>query len=135
MPIELTDEELKALAHDIKVKLTQRFGIRRTARLFDGDAHLAFHLLKETYITVRHVIQAKTPTGNALLERLRKQATAVYLAADEGVAEDLSEGLKLAINEIKRLRAELKWFCDRVDAGEVRSTKTYARFKAILSDE
>ena len=26
----------------------------------------------------------------------------------------------------------LKWFCDRVEKGEIRSKKTYTRFKEIL---
>jgi len=36
--------------------------------------------------------------------------------------------------ENKKMREVMQLFCDRVDAGEVRSTKTYNQFKAILND-
>ncbi len=42
-----------------------------------------------------------------------------------GLFEDLA-----AQNE--KLIADLKWFCDRVESGEVRSKRTYARFKETL---
>lgn len=31
------------------------------------------------------------------------------------------------------MREAMQWFVDRVDAGEVRSRRTYAKFKEILS--
>jgi hypothetical protein len=39
-----------------------------------------------------------------LVDRLRKMATCVYLAAEKGPADDLSDGLTKAANEIERLR-------------------------------
>ncbi|MDX9862548.1 MAG: hypothetical protein RBS99_16700 [Rhodospirillales bacterium] len=41
-----------------------------------------------------------------LVERLRKQAVCVYLAAEAGPANDISASLKAAADEIERLRAE-----------------------------
>lgn len=38
------------------------------------------------------------------------------------------------LDDVKRLRALLKWFCDRVDKGEVRSRKTYQAFKEALEE-
>lgn len=34
-----------------------------------------------------------------------------------------------------KLKDAMQWFCDRVDKGEVRSIKTYKRFKELLSNE
>lgn len=34
----------------------------------------------------------------------------------------------------KKLRGLMQEFCDRVDRGEVRSVKTYAKFRAALAD-
>jgi hypothetical protein len=42
-----------------------------------------------------------------LVNRLRKQAACVYLAAEETVADDLSDGLKKAADEIEQLRRDL----------------------------
>lgn len=36
-------------------------------------------------------------------------------------------------NEHKAMREAMQWFVDRVDAGEVRSRRTYAKFKEILA--
>ncbi len=33
----------------------------------------------------------------------------------------------------RQLEEAMQWFCDRVDKGEVRSKKTYARFKELLN--
>ncbi len=33
----------------------------------------------------------------------------------------------------KELREAMQWFCDRVDKGEVRSKRTYKRFKELLN--
>lgn len=35
--------------------------------------------------------------------------------------------------EHKAMREAMQWFVDRVDAGEVRSRRTYAKYKEILS--
>ena len=40
--------------------------------------------------------------------------------------------LDAANARIAELEGHLRWFCDRRDAGEVRSTKTYERFRATL---
>ena len=37
------------------------------------------------------------------------------------------------LNEAERLREIAQWFCDRVEKGEVRSKKTYTRFKQALT--
>jgi hypothetical protein len=39
-----------------------------------------------------------------------------------------------AADRIEQLEAALREFCDRVDRGEVRSVKTYAKFKALLEE-
>lgn len=38
-----------------------------------------------------------------------------------------------ACNMHDELVEALEWFCDRVDRGEVRSKKTYARYKEIIA--
>jgi len=43
--------------------------------------------------------------------------------------EDLEEREERVYGE---LITAMKWFCDRVDKGEVRSVKTYARFKDLI---
>jgi len=40
------------------------------------------------------------------IERLKKMSKAVYLACEEPVADDISDGIKWAINRIKELEAE-----------------------------
>jgi hypothetical protein len=42
-----------------------------------------------------------------LVIRLRKQAKCVYLAAEQGPADDLSDGLTKAADEIERLRQKV----------------------------
>lgn len=43
--------------------------------------------------------------------------------------EDISEMAK----EHQQMKEAMQWFVDRVDAGEVRSRRTYAKYKEILS--
>lgn len=38
-----------------------------------------------------------------------------------------------AAHKTKEMREAMQGFCDRVDNGEARSTKTYAKFKEILN--
>ena len=37
--------------------------------------------------------------------------------------------------KLREVEAALKWFCSRVERGEVRSTKTYAEFQRILNKQ
>ena len=71
------------------------------------------------------------------LERdmFKKDTLAGYgrnLAKSELIVE-LEDELDTLKAEVQRLREALEWFCHRVEAGEVRSKRTYARFKEILS--
>ena len=43
------------------------------------------------------------------------------------------EKIKELEDENTELKEALKWFCNRVDAGEVRSKRTYERFKELLN--
>lgn len=58
----------------------------------------------------------------------------------ERQAQANAEYIVEACNNYQKLKAEkaellecLRWFCNRVDKGEVRSTKTYNKFKQLLS--
>ena len=44
----------------------------------------------------------------------------------------LEQTIKTLQKENKELKEALRWFCNRVDAGEVRSKRTYERFKELL---
>lgn len=44
----------------------------------------------------------------------------------------LEQTIKTLQKENKELKEALNWFCNRVDAGEVRSKRTYERFKELL---
>lgn len=37
--------------------------------------------------------------------------------------------------ELKECQAHLRWFCHRRDMGQIRSDKTYARFRALLKKQ
>lgn len=37
--------------------------------------------------------------------------------------------------EVAKMRADMQWFLDRVERGEVRSTRTAARFRATLAGD
>jgi ribonuclease HI len=58
---------------------------------------------------------------------------------NEGVISLLEKikNLKIENSNLKKqnkeLREALSWFCNRVDTGEVRSKRTYARFKELLN--
>ena len=45
------------------------------------------------------------------------------------------ECIRALNNENTELKAAMEWFCIRVEAGEVRSKKTYARFRELLVKE
>lgn len=45
---------------------------------------------------------------SALTERLGRQAVAIYLAAESSVADDIADGLRQAVAEIARLKAEVE---------------------------
>lgn len=47
--------------------------------------------------------------------------------------EGYKEHNKQLLEEVERLRNAMQLFCDRVDKGEVRSTKTYNQFKELLT--
>jgi hypothetical protein len=36
--------------------------------------------------------------------------------------------------KINKMKEAMRWFCERVEKGEVRSKRTYARFKQILTE-
>ena len=46
---------------------------------------------------------------------------------------ELESQLKAKSDMCDKLAADLKWFCDRVDNKEIRSMRTYARFKNSLT--
>lgn len=48
--------------------------------------------------------------------------------------DEIDQANARLIAQSPRMAEAMQWFCDRVDAGEVRSTKTYNLFKDILSD-
>lgn len=74
------------------------------------------------------------------LERQRDEAREKLHAATSpaiaGVLQSMSQNLEV-LDRVKSQRDELlaiaQEFCDRVDRGEIRSVKTYARFKAAIA--
>lgn len=67
-----------------------------------------------------------------LVDRLRAPAY-WFSGSDEGHEGENNAPYEAAV-EIERLRAALREFCDRVDRGEVKSVRTYAKFKALLEE-
>jgi chromosome segregation ATPase len=61
----------------------------------------------------------------------RKQAVNELRAALSAVTADRD---RLAA-EVAKMRADMQWFLDRVERGEVRSTQTAARFRATLAGD
>lgn len=45
------------------------------------------------------------------------------------------ECIRALNKENMELKQAMEWFCQRVEAGEVRSKKTYARFRELLDRE
>lgn len=56
----------------------------------------------------------------------------LYKGLNGMLQEKENEVLELT-KEVERLRNAMQLFCDRVDKGEVRSTKTYNQFKELLT--
>jgi|SRR5699024_1418227 len=52
---------------------------------------------------------------------------------DSMTAEEAKANAKL-ISKAPEMLEAMQWFCDRVDNGEVRSTKTYKKFKQIIKE-
>ena len=46
--------------------------------------------------------------------------------------EATTEDFERMEERIKELEGYLSWFCERVEKGEVRSIRTYAKFKEVL---
>ena len=53
-----------------------------------------------------------------IVERLRKRATVVYLAAETTVADDLASTMTEAADEIERLRAKVALLSDGTEASQ-----------------
>lgn len=50
----------------------------------------------------------------------------------EGVLRDFFNSCQIKQSDNSELLDALKWFCRRVDMGEVRSRKTYAKFRGLI---
>jgi hypothetical protein len=51
------------------------------------------------------------------------------------VVKEMGETIIKHELKIKELIESMKWFCERVEKGEVRSTRTYNRFKELISKQ
>lgn len=70
-------------------------------------------------------------------EECLKALNCLYLEVPASIADDVKQKVLAALEERHPQHRELvevaQEFCDRVEAGEVRSTYTYGRFKKILN--
>lgn len=68
---------------------------------------------------------------------IAEAALGIEPANVESQARDVARWSYAEITRLRALNAELveglKWFCERVESGEVRSRRTYARFRALVA--
>ena len=70
-----------------------------------------------------------------MLRRARTILRGIFIPAPEWeAAEELERQNARLAKQVRRLRRELRKFCDRVDHGEIKSVRTYQRFRRALAE-
>lgn len=80
----------------------------------------------------RHLLNTQLTTYRNWAGRIRDNFTGKLSDARDPMISVDAVALEMVMEDYGKCRAAMQEFCDRVDRGEVRSVKTYAKFKELL---
>lgn len=140
--VTVTDEALCALVARIPDRNPERLAedylpaLRAALAAQPQDQRIAELEAELAELTAEHD-QSEEEASTTETKLVRAEASLEGLASSYDTLKESYIGalreLDQALAREEQLREALDWFCQRVEKGEVRSTRTYQRFKELLS--